>query len=413
MEIIMAAASVMFFILLSFIAFVFTVYIASLFVKKDFPEFEPLVSIIIPAYNEAGNISACIDALLASNYPKEKLEIMLVDDGSTDNTREIAESYKQVKILLQNHKGKSDALTLGAKSAKNGFIVCLDADTVIEPDCIRELVKPFSEKDIGATTALIKVRNTNSLLGMFQRIEYHYNNLIRSSFSKVFGNGVWFFGAMSCYRKAVLEKVNYFKKDTMTEDMDISLEIKRAGYRTYSARNAMVSTIVPDTLSGFYRQRSRWWLGGLQSMRKNRELFSTKSSPSILFVFVNQMWWSFYAFLSLPIIIYQVHYWFPAGAGLAEAGSYLFRWFTLSGPFYVIYKIPEWGVSAYSLFGVLSGLMSAFLIASSILMFKDKLHPKNAIALFLYFPYTILLNMVIFISLLRFRTIKTTFFLKG
>ncbi len=413
MEIIMAAASVMFFILLSFIAFVFTVYIISLFVRKEFPEFEPRASIIIPAYNEAGNISSCLDSVFASNYPKEKLEVIVVDDGSTDGTRKIAERHKSVKILLQNHKGKSDALTMGVKSSKNDFIVCLDADTIIEPDCIREIVKPFSESDIGATTALIKVKNTNSILGMFQCIEYHYNNLIRSSFSKVFGNGVWFFGAMSCYRKAVLEKVNYFKKDTMTEDMDISLEIKKAGYRTYSVRKAMVQTIVPDTLTGFYKQRNRWWLGGLQSLKKNRQLFSRKTSPSILFVFINQFWWSFYAFLSLPIIIYQVHYWFPANAGSFEGFAYLFRWFTLSGPFYVIYKIPEWGISVYSFFGVLSGLISAFLIVSSIMMFKDKLSLKNLIALFLYFPYTILLNMVIFISLLQFRTIKTKFFLKS
>ncbi len=412
MEIIMTAASVMFFILLSFLAFVFIVYIVSLFIKKEFPDFEPKVSIVVPVYNEAANITECLNSVFSSRYPKEKIEVIVVDDGSTDSTRDIVKRNRNVRLLLQDHKGKSEALTLGAKAAKNEFVVCLDADTIVEQDCIREIVKPFSEKDIGATTALIQVRNRHSILGMFQCIEYHYNNLIRSSFSKVFNNGVWFFGAMSCYRKAVLEEVGYFKKDTMTEDMDISLEIKRTNYRTYSVRKAMVSTIVPDTLLGFYRQRNRWWLGGLQSLKKNRQLFSRKTSPSILFVFINQFWWSFYAFLSLPIIIYQVHYWFPASAGSFEVFAYLFRWFTLSGPFYVIYKIPEWGISVYSFFGVLSGLISAFLIASSIIMFKDRLRLKSLIAIFLYFPYTILLNMVIFISLLQSRLIKTKFFLK-
>ena len=92
--------------------------------------------------------------------------------------------------------------------------------------------------------------------------------------------------------------------------------------------------------------------------------------------------------------------------------GYLFRWFSLLGPIYVIYKIPVWGLSYYSFFGVLSGIISAILIIAAIRMFKDKLHLKNIFAIFFYFPYTIVLNMIIFLSLLRFRFWKNQFFIR-
>ncbi|MBI2663980.1 glycosyltransferase family 2 protein [Candidatus Woesearchaeota archaeon] len=409
MDIIMAASSVMFGLLLLFLAFVSAVYIASFFAKRTFPEFEPKISIVIPAHNEAKNIGKCLEAVFASNYPPAKMEVIVVDDGSTDNTATAAKRYNEVKLLKQLHKGKAEALTLGAKAAKHAFILALDADTMMETDCVKEAVKPFADKKIGATSGVFRVKNSHSILGMFQNVEYYYHNIIRTSFSQVFGHGVWFFGAMSCYRKEVLQEIGWFKQDTLTEDMDISLEIRRAGYKTFSVRQAVSATIVPETLAAFYRQRSRWWLGGMQSLRKNRQLLKQGSSVPIAFLFINQFWWSIYAVLSLPVIIYQVSYWMPAGT---ESIAYLFRWFTLSGPLYVLYKIPEWGISAYSIFGVLSGAVSAAIMTLGIYSYKDKLHLRNAAALFLYFPYTIILNMVIFISLLRFKAIKTRFYLK-
>lgn len=402
-----------FFILFAFLLFVFFVYLTSIFMKRSFPNFEPGISVIIPAYNEESNIRSCLESVFASNYPKNKLEVIVVDDGSTDKTVEIVEQFSNVKLLKQNHLGKSNALTYGTKKSNNDYVLCIDADTIISSDCIKEIVKPLFNPKIAAATGVSTVRNTNSLLGKFQTIEYHYNNLIRHSFSVVFNNGIWFFGALSCYKKKVLKEIGYFKSDTLTEDMDIALEIKNAGYKTYSVKNAVGATIVPTTLAAFYKQRSRWWMGVLQSLVKNKKLFTTKSSPAILFLYVNQFWWSFYAFLSLPLIIYQIYYWLPYNTATSlDLFGYLFRWFTLSGPFYVIYKIPVWGISFYGFFGVLSGIISTIMIVASIYLYKDKLRISNMMAIFFYFPYTILLNLVIFISVLHFRWFKTKYFLK-
>lgn len=413
MDVIMFIASILFFILFAFLGFIFIVYVLSLLIRRDFPHYEPYVSVVIPAYNEERNIGSCLERVLASDYPGRKMEVIVVDDGSTDRTARIVRGFRDVKLIRGAHEGKAPALTLGAKKAKHDIIFTVDADTLIEKQCIREIVRPLALPSIGATTGISTVRNKNGPLGLFQNIEYHYNNLIRSSFSIVFNNGIWFFGAISCYRRDVLEKADYFKTDTLTEDMDIALELNSLGYRTYNVQLARGSTLTPATLTAFYHQRSRWWMGVLQGLVKNRRLFHPRASLPVLFLYVNQFWWSFYSIFSLPIIIYQVNYWLPYNTEtFSQLFGYLFRWFTLSGPFYVIYKIPEWGLSTYSAFGVLAGILSAIMIVGSWVRFKDRVSVRNAIGLFFYFPYTIVLNMVTFISLLHFRRRKVKFFLR-
>lgn len=412
-NLIMNLSSVLFLILFSFLLFVFLIFVISWFTKKRQMAFEPNISIIIPAYNEEKNIPKCVDSIYNSDYRSSKIEVIVVDDGSTDNTLSALRKYKGVKVLKQDHKGKSDALNLGLKHSKNGFVVSIDADSTLDRNCIRELVKPLIDPKIGATTGTSKVKNIKNIWAVFQNIEYHYNNLIRKSFSSVFGNGIWFFGALACYRKSVIEKIGFFKKDTLTEDMDIALEIYKAGYKTFHVYNAYCSTIVPSTLKELYSQRARWWMGVLQSLIKNKNLFSSKSCPSILFLFINQFWWSFYAILSLPVIIYQVMYWLPYNtANFFAFSGYIFRWFSLSGPFYVIYKIPEWGLDFYNSFGVFSGIISAVLIVASIKIFEDRVNFKNSFALFFYFPYTIILNIIISIGIISHLYTKKRYFIR-
>ena len=408
-DIIMFFGGMVFFVLFAFLAFIFIVFLGSLAVRRSYPAHEPPVSIVIPAYNEEKGIGACLTSIRQQQYPREKIEVIVVDDGSSDRTRDIARQHQDVAVLEQAHEGKSAALNRGVAHAAHRLIFTVDADTVLDRRCLREIVRPFSDPGVGATTGTSTVSSTKTVMETFQNVEYHYNNLIRKSFSTVFGNGIWFFGALACYRRDVLQKIGCFKRDTMTEDMDIALEIRRAGYRTIHAHAAYGATVVPRTLRELAAQRQRWWTGVLQSLVKNRALLSWKASPSIIFLFVNQFWWSGYAFLSLPLIAYQVVYWLPEGGALSII-SYLFRWFTLSGPVFVLYKIPEWGISGYSLFGVLSGIISAIMIAAAIRMFRDSFSLRNLCAMFVYFPYTIVLNTIIVMSVIRFRKQKMMFF---
>lgn len=414
-SIIMALGGITFAVLFAFLMFVFFTVLISMFRKEGYPGYEPKVSVIMPCYNEEKNIKECLDAVFSLDYPKNKIEVIVVDDGSTDNTHKILEGYSKRKgnifILTGMHEGKSASLNLGARKAKNEIIFAVDADTVLDKDALKRLVRPFSDPRVGLTNGSCIARNSNSLISMMQRVEYHYNNLIRRSFSLMFRNGIWFFGAFICYRKKALERIGYFKKDTMTEDMDTAMEIYAKGYRVVNVHDAIGYTLVPSGIIDFFRQRMRWNIGALQTLKKNKALFSLKSSPSIIFVFINQYWWSFYAVVSFPIIAYQVYYWLPSNMGTyGSLFMYLFRWFSLLGPIYVIYKIPEWGISLYSIFGVLSGIISMFLTVKAIYMFKDKIRLKNAFGIFFYFPYTIILNTITSISLIKLIFLKKKHF---
>src|SRR3989344_3560781 len=409
MDIIMIFGVFIFGILFLFLASVLLISIFSIFKKDNYKKYEPNVSVVIPCYNEEKNIEETLNAVFESEYPLKKLEVIVVDDGSTDGTLNVLQSYGRNIIIIQGkHGGKSDALNLGCKTAKNEIILSVDADTLIGKGSISKLVLPFQIDKVAATKGSCLVKNKNSFLGLFQNVEYNYNNLIKRSFSSVFNNGIWFFGAFACYRKSVLAKLGYFKKDTVTEDADISLEIYKNGYKTINVHDAYGYVLVPSNIKDFVKQRTRWWMGVLQALKKNK-LFSFKSSPSIQFLYYNQYWWSFYAIVSIPLIIYQYSYWFPYGS-LYDIFMYIFRWFTLTGPFYVIYKIPEWGVSLYNIFGVVAGLISILLIFVSIFMFNDRKNMRNLIGVFFYFPYTIGLNIIILISLIKIRFLKRQYF---
>lgn len=413
-DIIMSLGVVVFAVLFAFLMFVFFAIIASFFRKDKYEEYEPEVSVIIPCYNEGGNITACLKAVYSMDYPKNKLEVVVVDDGSTDDTQRILSGFKSrgIKIIRGKHEGKSASLNLGVRNSSKGIIFAVDADTLVDKDALKRLVRPFSDPKVGLTNGSCIARNSSTIMSMFQRVEYHYNNLIRKSFSKVFRNGIWFFGAFICYRRKAITKIGNFKKHTMTEDMDTALEIYSAGYRIVNVHDAYGYTIVPPTLLSFAKQRMRWNIGGLQTLYKHRDLFSAKSNPSILFVFINHVWWSSYAVISFPLILYQVNYWLSYNMDtFYHLFMYLFRWFTLLGPVYVIYKIPEWGISLYSIFGVLSGLISVSLIIYSIYLFKDRVGMKNAFSIFFYFPYTIILNTITVISLIKLIFLKKKHFI--
>ncbi|HTJ69898.1 MAG TPA: bifunctional polysaccharide deacetylase/glycosyltransferase family 2 protein [Actinospica sp.] len=227
------------------------------------------VSVIVPAYNEEKGIAATIESLLRTPAP---LEIIVVDDGSTDRTTQIASRYRGhgVQLITQPNAGKPAALNTGIGQAHCPILVLLDGDTVFEPDAIPRLAACFADPAVGAVSGNAKVGNRKGLLGRWQHIEYVVGfNLDRRMYDLA-GCMPTVPGAIGAFRREALEQVGGVSDDTLAEDTDLTMAILRAGWRAVYAPDAIAWTEAPATLGQLWKQRYRWSYGTMQAMWKHR-----------------------------------------------------------------------------------------------------------------------------------------------
>ena len=228
------------------------------------------MSVIVPAYNEAANIAATVRSLVASDYPR--LEVIVVDDGSTDGTAAIVESLRlpDVRLVRRPNAGKPAALNTGIRLARGDLLVLVDGDTVFEPDAIGQLVQPFADPDVGAVSGNTKVANRRGLLGRWQHLEYVIGfNLDRRLFD--LGECMPTVpGAIGAFRREALLDVGGVPAATLAEDTDLTMAILRAGWRVVYEPTAIAWTEAPSTLRQLWRQRYRWCYGTMQAMWKHR-----------------------------------------------------------------------------------------------------------------------------------------------
>jgi cellulose synthase/poly-beta-1,6-N-acetylglucosamine synthase-like glycosyltransferase len=233
----------------------------------------PPVSIVVPAFNEAVGIERTVRSLAGSEYPT--LEIIVVDDGSTDGTAEIVERLElpNVTVLRQANSGKPAALNRGIEKSEHDVVVMVDADTIFEPTTVRHLVQAFRSPDVGAVSGNTKVGNRRGLLGRWQHIEYVMGfNLDRRLFD-VLQCMPTVPGAIGAFRRRALVDVGGVSSETLAEDTDLTIAIGRAGWRVVYEENARAWTEAPATMRGLWRQRYRWCYGTLQAAWKHRASF--------------------------------------------------------------------------------------------------------------------------------------------
>jgi cellulose synthase/poly-beta-1,6-N-acetylglucosamine synthase-like glycosyltransferase/spore germination protein YaaH/peptidoglycan/xylan/chitin deacetylase (PgdA/CDA1 family) len=235
--------------------------------------FAPPVSVVIPAYNEEKVISRTIDSLLAQQYGGE-LEIIVVDDGSRDGTYQQARAthgeHPRVRVFTKPNGGKASALNLGIAHALHEIVIALDADTLFARDTVAELVQPLMDQRVAAVAGNAKVGNRINIVTRWQALEYVTSqNLDRRAFSLLDCITV-VPGAVGAWRRQVVQEVGGFKEDTLAEDQDLTLAVRRAGYSVAYADGAVALTEAPDTLRALARQRFRWSFGTLQCAWKHR-----------------------------------------------------------------------------------------------------------------------------------------------
>jgi cellulose synthase/poly-beta-1,6-N-acetylglucosamine synthase-like glycosyltransferase/peptidoglycan/xylan/chitin deacetylase (PgdA/CDA1 family) len=237
------------------------------------------VSVIVPAYNERTTIAPAVRSLALSAHPG--VEVIVVDDASTDGTADAvaALGLGNVRVVRVPSGGKATALNAGIALARHDLLVMVDADTVVEPDSIHRLVKPFADPSVGAVAGNVKVGNRRGLLGRWQHIEYVIGfNLDRRLYDTL-GCIPTIPGALGAYRRQAVLDAGGVSTQTIAEDTDLTMALHRAGWRVVFEPSAVAHTEAPATIGQLWKQRYRWSYGTMQAMWKHRRSV-VESGPS-------------------------------------------------------------------------------------------------------------------------------------
>ncbi|MCP5364650.1 MAG: glycosyltransferase family 2 protein [Hyphomicrobiales bacterium] len=235
---------------------------------------QPLVSVIIAGHNERAVLRRCVHSLREQTHPR--LEIICIDDGSTDGMSEEMRRLRDeglIDVALRTHlrSGKASVSNLAFERARGEFIVILDVDCTFDRDAIARLIVPFGDPEVGGVSGNIGVRNASkSLITALQAVEY----LITISLGKRALDALEMVtcvsGAFGAFRAEALRTIGGFDVGP-GEDLDATLQLRRAGWRIRFAEDAWCLTDVPDTYSRFVNQRLRWERDALRlRMRKHR-----------------------------------------------------------------------------------------------------------------------------------------------
>jgi cellulose synthase/poly-beta-1,6-N-acetylglucosamine synthase-like glycosyltransferase/spore germination protein YaaH/peptidoglycan/xylan/chitin deacetylase (PgdA/CDA1 family) len=261
--------------------------------KRRFdPRFRPPVSVIIAAHNEQKVIVRTVAAVLESDY--RDFEVIVVDDGSTDTTLEVLQcafaSNRNVRIITQPNCGKAAALNRAIEEANHEFLVTLDADTLFNTDTIGNLIRHFFNPNVAAVSGNIKVGNPKKWIARFQSIEYVCGfNLDRRALDLL--NAVAVVpGAAGAWRRSAVLEAGGHHTDTVAEDTDLTLAVRRRGYLIRYDQDAVAYTEVPETLAALVRQRLRWTFGTLQSAWKHRDTTLRLGYGTMGFVTMPTIW---------------------------------------------------------------------------------------------------------------------------
>ena len=254
--------------------------------------YNPFVSVIVPAYNEEKVICRTLESLLTSDY--QNLEIIVVDDGSPDKTLDIAREHfgnnPKVEIFTKPNGGKAEALNFGLHKARGEVVVALDADTLFDKNTIGALVHRFSDERVGAVAGNAKVGNRINVVTKWQALEYVTSqNLDRRAFASL--NCITVVpGSVGAWRREVLEKLGGFSIDTLAEDQDLTIQVRKLGYKIGYEEEAIAWTEAPDTMGGLAKQRFRWSYGTLQCMWKHKHALFNPRYGTLGFVAMPNIW---------------------------------------------------------------------------------------------------------------------------
>ena len=237
------------------------------------------ISVLIPAYNEEDTLEATVKSIYEIDYNNIK-EVIIINDGSTDRTLEIAkklkEKYPNLKILNKKNSGKADSLNKSLQFATGELIVVIDADSYPDKNSFKRLVGHFDDPKVGVATGACTPRNRETFLEKMQVLEYKVIAFTRKLLQ--FIDSIYVApGTLAMYRREALIDVGGFDTKNITEDIEITWHLIDRGWKVRQTLNAYVTTTVPNKIKYWYRQRRRWALGGLQCISKYKSRLFQKN----------------------------------------------------------------------------------------------------------------------------------------
>ncbi len=252
--------------------------------RRSVPKKLPLVTIVLPCYNKESCIAKTIRSLSELNYPKNLLQIIIVDDCSSDRTfveaKRLQRAYSKLNIRVfrhQKNRGKSAAVNTALAHAKGELFTCLDGDTRVHPEALNYIVPHFSDPNLGAVIGQVKVDEPQNFYEKMQRVEYIISNFIRRMMSSLGTLAIAPGGALSMFNTAILKKVGGFAEGGLTEDLEIALRLRSHGYDVQMDPRAVLYTKVPAGWGELWRQRIRWYRGFAVNHWKYRRLLFKKA----------------------------------------------------------------------------------------------------------------------------------------
>ena len=280
----------------------------------------PMVSLLIPCFNEEETIEETIDSM--QSLPYQNKEIIVVNDGSTDQTRcvlrKLAVKYPELRVIdCQENRGKASALNLAALASRAEYLVCVDSDALLDQHAIYYLIYNFLNKGerLGAVSGNPRIRNRDTLLSKLQIVEYASIIGAIKRAQRVVGKIMTVSGVVVAFRKKALVDVGLWDTDMITEDISISWKLQERFWDIRYETRALCWMLVPETLGGLWKQRIRWAQGGQEVILRHFRITSDVRHRRLWPIYYEQwlsLLWSYSWLISLV-------YFFVSATSLVDA----------------------------------------------------------------------------------------------
>ncbi len=293
--------------------------------RKTLPLYEtPMVSILVPCFNEEETIENTIRELSKIQYPN--YEIIAINDGSSDSTSAVItgllEKYERLRFIdLKENNGKANALYLGLLASKGEILMGVDSDAYIMPDALNYIVphftNPYNGERVGAVTGNPRVRNRSSLLAKLQLCEYASIVSLIKRTQRIWGKVMTVSGVVVAFRKRALLDCRLWDRDMITEDIGVTWKLEKKFWDVRYEPNALCMMLVPETVKGLFKQRKRWAQGGMEILRRHHDVFRSWKTRRMLLVYLEQILSITWALCWLLMLVILIAGWFQFGEWLA------------------------------------------------------------------------------------------------